>query len=341
MSISVAVLGASGYAGGELVRLIDAHPAMEIVHLGAHSAAGRPLSTVHPQLGGGSRILGEIGPASVPAADLVMMALPHGESTVPGIAFAGRGGKVVDLGSDFRMDSADRYLEAYGTEHPAAGVLGDWTYGLPEVFDVSAARLVASPGCYPTAALLGLVPLVGAGIIDPGHLVVDAMSGASGAGRSLKERLLFGTVAEGVRAYGVGSHRHRPEMEMGIQRATGTEAVVTFTPHLVPVQRGMLVTSTARLVEEASREDLLGLLTDAYGSAPFVDVILEPPQTRWAVGSNRAIITAYVDRRSGNAIVIAAIDNLLKGAAGQAIQSANLMFGLPETTGLPTAGLMP
>jgi N-acetyl-gamma-glutamyl-phosphate reductase len=341
MAVSVAILGASGYAGGELVRLIDAHPSFDAVYLGAHSAAGSRLDEVHPQLTRGDRVLGGIDPPSVPDVDLVLMALPHGASTEPGIAFADRGVRVIDLGSDFRLDTPDRYLDAYGVIHPAPEALSQWAYGLPELFEVANARLVASPGCYPTAALLGLVPLVRAGFVDAGRIVVDAMSGLSGAGRSLKADLLFGSVAEGVRAYGVASHRHRPEMEMGIERATGVDATVVFTPHLVPMLRGMLATTTVPLLRSASRAELLDILADAYAGAPFVDVVGESPQTRWVVGSNRAIVTAFVDQPSGNAIIICAIDNLLKGAAGQAIQAANLMLGLPETVGLSAAGLMP
>jgi len=341
MSVSVAILGASGYAGGELVRLIDAHPSLEATYLGAYSAAGRRLDEVHPQLERGDRVLGEIDPPSVPDVDLVLMALPHGASTEAGIVLADRGVRVVDLGSDFRLDTPGRYLEAYGSAHPTPSALADWIYGLPELFDVASARLVAAPGCYPTAVLLALVPLVRTGIVDAGRIVIDAMSGLSGAGRSLKENLLFGSAAESVRAYGVGSHRHRPEMEMGIELATGVDATVVFTPHLVPMLRGMLVTTTVPLLRSASREDLLEVLADAYTGAPFVDVIRESPQTRWVVGSNRALVTAFVDAHSGNAIVISAIDNLLKGAAGQAVQAANLMLGFPETVGLSTAGLMP
>ncbi|MFZ0492808.1 MAG: N-acetyl-gamma-glutamyl-phosphate reductase [Acidimicrobiia bacterium] len=341
MTVSVAILGASGYAGGELVRLVDAHPSLEATYLGAHSAAGGRLAEVHPQLARGERVLGGIDPPSVPDVDLVLMALPHGASTGPGIAFADRGVRVIDLGSDFRLDTPDRYLEAHGAAHPAPAALTRWMYGLPELFDVTNARLVAAPGCYPTAALLGLIPLVRAGLVDAGRIVVDAMSGLSGAGRSLREDLLFGSIAEGVRAYGVASHRHRPEMEMGIELATGVDATVVFTPHLVPMLRGMLVTTTIPLLRSVSREDLFEVLTEAYEGAPFVDVVDRSPQTRWVVGSNRALVAPFVDEPSGNAIVISAIDNLLKGAAGQAIQAANLMLGLPEAMGLPAAGLMP
>jgi N-acetyl-gamma-glutamyl-phosphate reductase len=341
MAFSVAILGASGYAGGELVRLIDAHPSFGIAYLGAKSSAGRTLGDVHPQLMGGERRLDDMNPDAVPEVDLVMMALPHGASAGPGTVFAERGVKVVDLGSDFRMDSEARYLDAYGTPHPAPSSLSHWTYGLPELFDVADARLTAAPGCYPTAALLGLAPLAREGLIDTQGIVVDALSGASGAGRTLRQDLLFGSVAEGVRAYGVASHRHRPEIEMGLELSTGTEARVVFTPHLVPMQRGLLATSTAPLERSSTRREILDVLSEAYEQSPFVDVITDPPQTRWVVGSNRAIVTGFVDDRTGSAIVVSAIDNLLKGAAGQAMQAANLMFGQPETAGLAMSGMMP
>jgi len=299
------------------------------------------LGDVHPQLTGPERVLGGVAPEEVPDVDLIMLALPHGASVEPGLRFMERGAKVVDVGSDFRLDTADRYLEAYGSVHPAPGALSDWIYGLPEIFDVEGASFVASPGCYPTATLLGLVPFVRAGLIDGSRIVVDAMSGVSGAGRSLKDDLLFGSVAEGVRAYGVSTHRHRPEMEMGLETASGQSASVTFTPHLVPMLRGMLVTSTVPLLHDTPRSELLAVLREAYDSTPFVDVVSDPPQTRWVVGSNRALVTAFSDEHTGSLIAISVIDNLLKGAAGQAVQAANLMLGFPETAGLPLSGLMP
>ncbi|MEX2278967.1 MAG: N-acetyl-gamma-glutamyl-phosphate reductase, partial [Acidimicrobiia bacterium] len=340
--VSVAVLGASGYAGGELVRMLDEHPAMDLVHLGAHSKAGALLSDVHPQLRDGDRVLGSN--RDLPdGVDLVFLALPHGASWEMGEALATAGIDVVDLGSDYRLDSDTRYRAAYGSPHPLPDRLGSWQYGLPELFDLAGAHTVASPGCYPTAVLLAITPLVRAGLVDVSvPIVADCLSGVSGAGRSLRENLLFGSVAEGVQAYSVTTHRHRPEIEMAISQSTGVEPTVVFTPHLVPMQRGELATVTARLTDETVDEAAVrGILTDAYAGRPFVTVIDTPPQTRWAVSSNRAIVSAFVDRHAGVVIAQAAIDNLVKGAAGQAIQAANIMCGLAEETGLPLAGWMP
>lgn len=336
MGTATAILGASGYAGGELIRLLDAHPAFDVVFLGAHTKAGQTLEAVHPHLPGGNRDLHPID--AVEDVDLAFLSLPHGASWEIGEQLAGRGVRVVDLGSDYRMDTPQRYESAYGHPHPLPKRLGDWTYGLPELtgIQLSGAQLTASPGCYPTSALLGLAPLLTAGAIEPSSIVVDSMSGATGAGRSLKENLLFGTVDENITAYNVATHRHRPEIEMGLQLAAGVETAVQFTPHLVPMQRGILSTCSAPAVSDPGP-----VLAAAYGSSPFVDVIDRPPQTRWVVGSNRALIHGAVDDRTERAIVLVAIDNLLKGAAGQAVQAANLMINLPEDTGLPTAGWLP
>jgi len=347
MSISVAVLGASGYAGGETLRLLDTHPAFEIAYLGAHSQAGRPLTEVHPNLNlsGGVSTLGPNDSDSVPDdVEVVFLGLPHGASARIGATLAGRGKKVVDLGSDYRMDTPARYEEAYGEPHPLPAELEKWVYGLPELFGsrLDGASCVAAPGCYPTAALLAVVPLLERGLISAEHLVINALSGVSGAGRALREDLLFGSVAEGVRAYKVAEHRHRPEIEMGIALATQQEVAVVFTPHLIPMQRGMLDDCTAPLTHPGTtRQGLLDALREAYADQPFVDVIDQPPQSRWAVGSNRALISAFVDEKTQKAIVISAIDNLVKGAAGQAIQCANIICGLDQTTGLPLSGWSP
>ncbi|MBK8479557.1 MAG: N-acetyl-gamma-glutamyl-phosphate reductase [Proteobacteria bacterium] len=339
----VAVLGASGYAGGEVVRLIDGHPSFSIAYLGAHSQAGRALGVAHPQLSGGERLLAPNSPESVPDVDLAFMALPHGASAATGAALAARGIKVVDIGSDFRMDTAARYEEAYGAAHPLPEELPAWVYGLPELFRarIVGADRVAAPGCYPTSSLLALAPLLRQGLIGEQGLVINALSGVSGAGRALREDLLFGAVAESVRAYGVTNHRHRPEIEMGLELACGRPLRVLFTPHLMPMQRGMLATCTAPLARAVTRAQLLAALREAYADAPFVSVIDDPPQTRWVVGSNRAVLTAYVDARTQSAVVLSVIDNLLKGAAGQAVQCANLMCGLDEAAGLPRNGIMP
>lgn len=339
MGYTAAVLGASGYAGGELVRLLDEHPGFDLIYLGAHSRAGSALGMVHPQLGGPERRLGTLD--DLPEVDVVFLALPHGSSAERAAALADEGRLVVDLGADFRLDSPDRYREAYGREHPRPEQLGKWVYGLPELFDVVGARRIASPGCYPTAVLLACVPLIRAGLVGEGLLVADCLSGVSGAGRSVREDLTFGAVAEGMRAYNVTRHRHRPEIEMALGRATGEERSVVFTPHLVPIQRGELATVTMAAAEGVNEDQLRDALHAAYDRTTFVTVVDVPPQTRWVVGSNRALVTAFLDAHTGSVIAQAAIDNLLKGAAGQAIQAANLALGLPEGLGLPTTGLMP
>jgi N-acetyl-gamma-glutamyl-phosphate reductase len=338
MDVSTAVFGASGYAGGELVRLIDGHEGFDLVYLGAHSHAGGVLGDIHPHLAKPERPLGPNNIGSAGDFDLAFLALPHGASAEIGHSLASREVKVIDLGSDFRFDTSERYESAYGSPHPFPYELMDWRYGLPELFDLQGATKVASPGCYPTATLLAIAPLLRAGLIQPTGIIADCLSGVSGAGRSLKSELLFGEVAEGVRAYSIGTHRHRPEIEMALETLTGKTTKVTFTPHLVPIQRGLLATVTARLTTDA---DPMTVLADAYAKAPFVEVIDRPPQTRWTVGSNRALVAAFVDDRQGVVIAQCALDNLLKGAAGQAVQSANLLFEFDETAGLPTHGLMP
>jgi N-acetyl-gamma-glutamyl-phosphate reductase len=341
MGRAVAVLGASGYAGGELVRLIDGHPDLDLVYLGAHSRAGVTLGEVHPHLPAPQRPLGPIDAEAVGAVDLAFLALPHGASASVGAALAGRGVKVVDLGSDFRFATASEYERAYGAQHPRPEELGRWSYGLPELVDLAGADRVASPGCYPTATLLAAVPLLRAGLIGPGPIVADCLSGVSGAGRSLRDDLLFGAVDEGVRAYAVTSHRHRPEIEMGIEATTGVRRSVVFTPHLIPMQRGLLATVTAPAGPAATPRTLREALEDAYAGRLFVGLSDVPPQTRWLVGSNRALVAAFLDEEAGMVIVQGAIDNLVKGAAGQAVQAANLMLGLAEEAGLPLAGWMP
>lgn len=343
MQMQVAVFGASGYAGGELIRILDAHPGFQPTFLGAHSQAGKSLASVHPHLADGDRVLRPNDPELLgDETDLVFLALPHGASADIGVELAAAGMMVVDLGSDFRLDSPDRYAQAYGAPHPYPRRLGDWVYGLPELFDVTGATTVASPGCYPTTAVIGLAPLVAARIIDPTQITVAAMSGVSGAGRSLSDHLLFGSVDEGVTAYGVGTHRHRPEMEMALEGAGNVDRVsVSFTPHLVPMQRGIVATSTAPIGHAVTRSELLDVLAEDYAGRPFVQVIDHPPQSRWTVGSNNVLVTAYVDEPADRVVVVAALDNLMKGAAGQAVQAANLMTDQDETAGLPRSGWMP
>ncbi len=339
MGYSVGILGASGYAGGELVKIIDDHPAFDLAFIGAHSRAGSQLASVHPHLGNGERVLSDNSDAE--GLDLVFLALPHGASAEIGSRLFTAGSRVVDLGSDFRLDTPERYESAYGIAHPLPQELSRWVYGLPELFDVSGSHRVAVPGCYPTAAQLAITPLIEAGLIGEGVVVVDAMSGVSGAGRSLREDLLFGAVDEGVRAYSVAKHRHRPEIEMGIGAVTGQEKKVVFTPHLVPMQRGLLATVTAPAAAGVEADDLRRALAGRYQGRPFVEVVDSPPQTRWVVGSNRALVSVHLDQSTAMVISLCAIDNLVKGAAGQAVQNANIMFGLAEETGLTLAGWMP
>ncbi|MCP3977429.1 MAG: N-acetyl-gamma-glutamyl-phosphate reductase [bacterium] len=342
----VGVIGASGYAGGEVVRLIDDHPAMSLGVIAGHSSAGKALGEVHPHLPGAERVLISQAESLESEVELMFLALPHGASAVPAMALLDRGVKVVDLGSDFRLTDAGRYESAYGSRHPFPDQLGQWTYGLPEMTRhlLASTDRVAVPGCYPTSAILAMAPLVAAGLVNPEGIVVDSVSGASGAGRGAKANLSFGAIDEGVRAYGVGTHRHRPEMEQAIADWSDADidtVRLSFTPHLVPMQRGILSTCSAPLTSGATLEEISAALEKAYADEPFVEVLTEPVSTRWVVGSNRCVMSAHVDDHTGRAIVIAAIDNLLKGAAGQAVQCANLMFGLPEPAGLPIAGWMP
>lgn len=341
MGLNVAVLGASGYAGGELVRLVDGHPELDLAYLGAHSSAGSRLGDVHPQLAGGDRVLGTLDIDDIPAVDAAFLSLPHGASAHLGHALAERGTLVVDLGSDFRFDTPARYGAAYGSDHPLPAELARWTYGLCELVPVAGSTRIAAPGCYPTATLLAVAPLIRAGIVAEGPIVADCLSGVSGAGRGLRDDLLYGAVDEGVRAYAVTTHRHRPEIEMGIEITAGVSRSVVFTPHLVPMQRGLLATVTVPARPGVTERDVRAVLADAYTGRPFVEVVAEPPQTRWVVGSNRALVTAFLDERTGTIIAQGAIDNLVKGAAGQAVQAANLALGFPETTGLPVSGWMP
>jgi N-acetyl-gamma-glutamyl-phosphate reductase len=343
MTKRIAILGASGYAGGELIRLVDSHPDFDLAYLGAHSKAGKTLGSVHPHLPGADRVLGPNDPDAVGDIDLALLALPHGASAEPAMALLNNGVKVVDLGSDFRLDTTERYEAAYGAAHPHPGQLGKWPYGLPEFFakEIIGADRVAAPGCYPTSVILGLGPLHAAGLIGDDRLIVDSVSGVSGAGRAAKEGLMFGAVDEGVAAYGVLTHRHRPEMEQGLAALGSSEPTVIFTPHLVPMQRGILSTCYAPLKPGVDAAAVDAAFEAAYVDTPFVSVEEQPPNTRWVVGTNRALVNPHFDPRTGSAIVVVAIDNLLKGAAGQAVQCANLMLGIEETVGLPTAGWMP
>ncbi len=337
----VAVIGASGYAGGELVRLLDGHPSFQLCAIGAGASAGAALGTVHPHLDGGGRRLAAVDADTIDV-DLAFLAMPTGASAAPAVTLAGRGIAVVDLGGDLRFTSPQRHVDAHGQPPPHPAQMGRWEYGLPELFGdrIRHARRVAAAGCYPTAATLALAPLLGDGLIRP-RVVIDAKSGVTGAGRSLRPDRMFAAVDGSVTAYAVGKHRHRPEIEQALEAVAGVTPSVTFTAHLVPMTRGLLATCYAEAVDGVTRLDLVDSLAKRYAAAPFVTVVDDPPPTRWVVGSNRCLISVDLDDRTGSVVAVSAIDNLLKGAAGQAVQCANLMFGLAEEAGLPTSGVMP
>jgi N-acetyl-gamma-glutamyl-phosphate reductase len=340
-SVPVAVIGASGFAGGELVRLLDGHPSFRLHQIGAGASAGAALGDVHPHLDGGGRHLAAVDVETIDV-DLAFLAVPVGASAAPAVTLAERGIAVVDLGGDLRFTSPQRHVDAHGNPPPHPAQVGRWVYGLPELFGdrIRHARRVAAAGCYPTAATLALAPLLGDGLIRP-RVVIDAKSGVTGAGRSLRPDLTFAAVDGSVSAYAVGRHRHRPEIEQVLEAVAGVTPSVTFTPHLVPMTRGLLATCYAEAVDGVTREDLVDSLAKRYAAAPFVSVVDGPPSTRWVVGSNRCLISVDLDQRTGSVVAVSAIDNLLKGAAGQAVQCANLMFGLAEETGLPKSGVMP
>jgi N-acetyl-gamma-glutamyl-phosphate reductase len=334
--IRAAILGASGYVGGELMRLIAHHPAMEVgVAFGA-SNAGQPVAAVHPHLALAypEASFAAWDPALINGCDLILAALPHGESQrladellAPGIPF-------VDLGADFRLDSAAEFERWYGEPHAQPELLQCFTYGLPEFFRdaIKQSKRVAAPGCYPTAASLALKPLVDAGAVEKQGIIVDAASGVSGAGRTANAGTHFCAVDGSFRAYGLTQHRHTAEMEL----TTGAE--VLFTPHLMAASRGILATCYARATGPS---DPLAILRDTYAGEPFVHVGETPPETKWATGSNAAFLSARYDERTQTIVALAAIDNLGKGAAGQMIQCANLMLGLNEAAGLSTMGVYP
>jgi len=333
MGIRVAVAGASGYAGGELLRLIDGHPELDLVAATAHSQAGASLSTVHPHLTGLDLVLGATGPEALADADLVFLALPHGESAALAAALPG-GVKVVDLGADHRLADAVAWVRYYGGAHA-----GSWTYGLPELSGqrtvIAGASRVAATGCYAVATILALAPLIAAGAVSPDDVVAVAASGTSGAGRAPKAHLLGSEVMGDLSPSKVGAHQHVPE----IKQATGARSL-SFTPVLAPMPRGILATVTAKPL---SKKDPRRILAEAYADEPFVHVLPEGtwPHTAATLGSNSCHLQATVDADSGRVIVTSAIDNLGKGAAGQAVQCANLMLGLPETAGLPAYGVAP
>lgn len=343
--LRIGILGASGYTGADLVRLLLRHPNADLRVLTADRHAGKPMEAVYPHLGGFDLPdLVRVDEADWASLDVVFCGLPHG-TTQEIIAALPASLKVVDLSADFRLTDPDVYAQWYGHEHRAVALQKDAVYGIPELYrdSIRPARLVANPGCYPTAVLLALDPLLRQGLIDPASLIIDAKSGVSGAGRSLKEAMLFCEVGEGTHAYSVGTHRHLPEIEQQLALAAGGPVGVSFTPHLLPMNRGELITAYVRLTGADDADALRQALDGVYADEPFVRVVPAgmSPATRHVRGSNHCLIGVFPDRRPGHAIVIAAIDNLVRGSSGEAIQNMNLMFGLPEPTGLEQIALFP
>lgn len=345
--IRVAVVGATGYTGAELLRLLHGHPRAQVAAITGHGKAGLRIASVVPSFYG--TLAGEVAAtdadAIAAAAEAAFCALPHGASAPIVRKLRERGLVVFDLSADFRLKDPAVYREWYG-EHEAPDLLDAAVYGLCELEReaLRGADLVAVPGCYPTSAALAIAPLVKAGVIDLDSVVVDAKSGASGAGRGLSESTHFAQLSEGLRAYKVGGlHRHTPEIEQTLSQLAGRAVRITFTPHLVPMIRGILATVYARLTSDVSRERCTELARALYEGSPSVTV-LDPgvdPDTQWVRGSNRCFVAYTVDKRTGRVIAQAAIDNLVKGASGQALQCFNLRFGLPEGLGLEAVGLFP
>ncbi|MET0740285.1 MAG: N-acetyl-gamma-glutamyl-phosphate reductase [Candidatus Nanopelagicales bacterium] len=339
----VSVAGASGYAGGELLRLVLGHPDLELAAVTAAASAGKRVADVHPQLPAiADQVLAPTDADHLMDADLVFLALPHGESAAL-VADLPPGLPVVDLGADFRLVDVQAWARYYGGDHA-----GSWVYGLPELFGardaIASATRVANPGCYPTSVALGLAPLLAAGLVQPVDVVVVAASGTSGAGRSLRSDLLGSEVMGSVSAYKAGGvHQHTPEMEQALSAAAGAPVTVSFTPLLAPMPRGILATSTARLTPGATTASLRDALLAAYEKEVFVHVLPDGvwPRTAATMGSNAVHLQVAADEHSNRAVVCAALDNLVKGAAGQALQNANLVLGLDETTGLSASGIAP
>ena len=343
--IRVGILGASGYTGGELLRLLACHSGMEVAALSAERRAGLPLAQVFPHLAT-LKVpdLIKIDQVDYAALDVVFCCLPHG-TTQEVIAGLPNHLKIVDLSADFRLSDPAEYAEWYGHEHRALALQKEAVYGLTELkrAEITAARLVANPGCYPTGPQLALAPLLAAKQINPEGIIIDAKSGVTGAGREPKAINLFAEVGEGVHAYGVANHRHAPEIDQGLSEAAGAPVQVSFTPHLMPMNRGILASIYVRLAEGVTIADLRNKLQQSYDQEPFVHVVPEgvSPATRDVRGSNHCLIGLFADRLAGRAILLTAIDNLVKGASGQALQNMNLMCGLAETTGLEQAPLFP
>lgn len=337
--IRVGIIGASGYTGAELLRLCAQHPEFEVAYATGDTQAGTRAAALYPSLAGHypTLMFEEFDAARAEGLDLVFLGLPHEASMALAPQLVGKVGCVVDLSAAYRLKDASLYPQWYGFAHDQPALLAQAVFGLPELHraELAGAQLVATPGCHVTAATLALAPLVQAGLIETSGIVVNSITGVSGAGRALKHGSLFCTVDEDVTAYGLLDHRHTPEIEQEVG------AQVLFTPHLAPLSRGLLATCYSRPAEATSTAGLLAALRDAYANEPFIVIDEASPSTKATLGSNTAHLTARFDERTGTVISICAIDNIAKGASGGAVQAANVALGLPETAGLSLVGLYP
>lgn len=345
--INVAIAGATGYSGSELLRILYQHPETRVIRITSEQNAGVSLSSLFPQFLGLMDLVYEPLDADtlVQDADIVFLALPHTLSMKVASRIHAHGVPLIDLSGDFRLKDAACYKTWYNTEHAAPELLKESVYGLPELNRkaISKARLLANPGCYPTCALLGLSPLLRNGIILPEGVVIDAKSAVSGAGKTPRPHLHFPEANEALMAYRVGTHQHTPEIEQEITNLVGRKITVSFTPHLIPMNRGLLCTSYGQLTRKLSTEELVSVVKEFYAHEPFVRVLAAGsfPNTRDVRGTNRCDIGLKVDDRTGMAVAVSVIDNLVKGAAGQAVQNMNLMMGFEESTGLDLPPLVP
>ena len=345
--MEVGIVGASGYTGAELMRLLGGHPEAEAVYVSAHSHAGEKVAALYPNLHGYGTMRYQPFDAreALARADLFFVALPHGESmrVVPRLLEGGA--KVIDLSADYRLHDAGAYARSYGLEHTSPHLLAEAVYGLPEIKrgEIAGARLIAVPGCYPTAALLALAPLAAARWAGVDGAVIDAKSGVSGAGRSLSPAAHFPQAEGSVKPYAVGNHRHTPEMEEALSALAGARVALTFVPHLAPMSRGILATCYVRCGDDASAQEVEALYRRFYADSTFV-VVLEDgafPETKAVCGSNYCHLGRHLEREKGMLCVAAAIDNLVKGASGQALQCMNIMRGWDEELGLRAPGIFP
>ncbi|NLZ52407.1 MAG: N-acetyl-gamma-glutamyl-phosphate reductase [Thermoanaerobacteraceae bacterium] len=347
MKINVGIIGITGYTGGELLRLLLNHPQAEVKKATSRSNSGNDVALAHPNLKGEITLIEEKFEIAsfLQGLDLVFLALPHGKSAPLAKEIYERDIRIIDLGADFRIKDSEAYEHWYELEHSCPALLAESVYGLPEIHknEISRAKILANPGCYPTSIILGLAPLLVNKVISNENIIIDSKSGVSGAGKTLTEITHYSNINENLLAYKVGNHRHIAEIEQELGFLGKTEVVINFTPHLIPMNRGILSSIYVTPVVDVTQKDLDELYQEFYKTCPFIRLRDKSslPQTKWVQGSNYCDIAPIFDERTGKIMVFSAIDNLVKGASGQAIQNMNIMFGLEETSGLKLAGMYP